>query len=120
MDTTYKAVQAENENLRIYVIDLQSRLLDLQGNYPPPPANINLAHPRAVAMPPPGQQPSQGAAAPSVASSLEVVAQAVAGLARENHRDGRGFKADDSARDVDEIGRQLQGEAPNGLAASTM
>ncbi len=119
MDSTYKAVQAENENLRIYVIDLQSRLLDLQGNYPPPPPNINLAHPRAVAMPPPSQQTGQGGIPASAASSLEVVAQAVAGLTRDS-RDSRVYKPEDASREGEDLGRQLQGEAPNGLPAAPM
>jgi len=36
----YKNVQAENYQLRDYIISLQSRLLESQGEVPPPPTNV--------------------------------------------------------------------------------
>ncbi|KAK0665892.1 putative transcription factor kapC [Cercophora samala] len=109
MEESFKAMQAENFQLREYIVHLQSRLLESQGNYPPPPDNISLAHPSTqggripeggpagVVQPPPGvgappqgqqqqqqQQPQQVVPAPN---PLEVAAQAVAGLSRsEQHR----------------------------------
>lgn len=42
----YKALQAENYQLREYIINLQSRLLDSQGEVPELPGNIDLSQPR--------------------------------------------------------------------------
>jgi len=41
----YKALQTENYSLRDYIINLQSRLLETQGEIPPAPANIDLSRP---------------------------------------------------------------------------
>ncbi|KAI9721015.1 MAG: hypothetical protein M1812_002494 [Candelaria pacifica] len=45
LNENYKAVQAENYQLRDYIINLQSRLIESQGEYPQPPSNIALAQP---------------------------------------------------------------------------
>ncbi|KAL9096733.1 MAG: hypothetical protein Q9165_001221 [Trypethelium subeluteriae] len=45
---SYRAIQAENYQLRDYIINLQSRLLESQGDYPQPPANIELSNPRSA------------------------------------------------------------------------
>lgn len=37
-----KVMQAENYSLRDYIINLQSRLIESQGDYPQPPSNIDL------------------------------------------------------------------------------
>ncbi|KAI6710845.1 hypothetical protein JHW43_006639 [Diplocarpon mali] len=41
----YKAIQTENYSLREYIIHLQSRLIESQGEYPQPPPNVVLNHP---------------------------------------------------------------------------
>ena len=41
----YKNLQTENYQLRDYIINLQSRLLETQGEIPPAPANIDLSRP---------------------------------------------------------------------------
>lgn len=73
----YKAIQAENFQLRDYIISLQSRLIESQGEFPQPPSNIDL--PRSSG--PPHQQ-MQAPTAPmgsSAVSQLEAsAAQAVA------------------------------------------
>jgi len=46
LEENFKAIQAENYQLRDYIINLQSRLLDTQGEYPQPPSNIDLHQPR--------------------------------------------------------------------------
>ena len=46
LEETCKAIQAENYQLRDYIINLQSRLIESQGEYPSPPSNIDLAQPR--------------------------------------------------------------------------
>lgn len=50
LELNYKGLQAENYQLRDYIINLQSRLIESQGDYPQPPANINLGNPRAEDM----------------------------------------------------------------------
>lgn len=46
LEDNYKAIQTENYSLREYIIHLQSRLIESQGEFPQPPANVNLSHPR--------------------------------------------------------------------------
>ena len=46
MSDNYKAMQSENYQLREYIINLQSRLLDTQGEGPEVPGNIDLSQPR--------------------------------------------------------------------------
>lgn len=101
LELSYKSMQSENYALREYVIHLQSRLLDIQGEFPPPPPNVNLSQPSTAAPPPPSapephhqQHPHQHQQAPpppqpsnssnsGVGTPLEAVAQAVAGLAAQ-------------------------------------
>ncbi|KAM0325453.1 hypothetical protein ACHAQA_007440 [Verticillium albo-atrum] len=45
MESQHKQLQLESYALREYVIHLQSRMLDTQGEYPPPPPNVNLNQP---------------------------------------------------------------------------
>ncbi|RYP17748.1 hypothetical protein DL765_004326 [Monosporascus sp. GIB2] len=44
MEQHFKVIQNDNYALREYVIQLQSRLLDLRQDLPPAPPNINLSH----------------------------------------------------------------------------
>ncbi|PQE22870.1 bZip transcription factor protein [Rutstroemia sp. NJR-2017a BBW] len=44
LEENYKAIHAENYSLREYIIRLQSRLIESQGEFPQPPPNINLSH----------------------------------------------------------------------------
>jgi hypothetical protein len=126
MESNFKAMQTENYALRQYVINLQSRLLDAHGEYPQPPPGLSLAPHHGHGGPPPpaanNAEPAQAAPAiPGAGTSLEVVAQAVAGLARGESQaalpthPNRGLKADPSQNDDDsradeEIGRQLQAD----------
>ncbi|KAL9106761.1 MAG: hypothetical protein Q9227_008260 [Pyrenula ochraceoflavens] len=45
LSENYKAVQAENYQLRDYIINLQSRLIESHGEFPQPPSNIDLSNP---------------------------------------------------------------------------
>ena len=45
LNNNFKVVQAENYQLRDYIINLQSRLLESQGEFPPPPSNVDGLHP---------------------------------------------------------------------------
>jgi hypothetical protein len=52
MESNYKSLQNENYQLREYILNLQSRLLENQAEFPPAPSHINLS----VAGGPPNQQ----------------------------------------------------------------
>ncbi|KAL0264167.1 hypothetical protein SLS55_000113 [Diplodia seriata] len=52
MADQFRAIQAENNTLRDYVISLQARLLESQGSYPEPPSNIDLSRPHTEIPPP--------------------------------------------------------------------
>ncbi|KAK3323931.1 hypothetical protein B0T19DRAFT_427314 [Cercophora scortea] len=130
MEANFKAAQQENYALREYIIHLQSRLLDSQGEYPQPPANINLAHPHATPSAPGGPESGQPSNVPPP-NSLEVAAQAVAGLSRSEHMTSRDHYAnkiyehaprtDDDDRTAEEITRQLQADGvPDGLPVASM
>lgn len=62
LSENYKALQAENYQLREYIISLQSRLIDSQNEVPELPGNIDLSQPR----PEPPTAPTAGTA-PGVA-----------------------------------------------------
>lgn len=132
MDLNYKGLQAENYTLRDYIVRLQSRLLDTQGDYPQPPAGVSLAHPTQAQQQlrhpggPDVSQQTANALAPG-ANPLEVAAQAVAGLTRGEHlaaRDPYGapvHTADDDVRTAEEITRQLKAEGgSDGLPTAAM
>ncbi|KAI0019532.1 hypothetical protein F4780DRAFT_440145 [Xylariomycetidae sp. FL0641] len=120
---TYKAIQNDNYALREYVIQLQSRLLDLQVELPQPPPNVNISPPAPTNTARHAHTPAAGETGPSAtaAGTLADVAAAVAGLrAREPSADGSyskpaGYKteAPDESHTAEEIRRQLQQE--NGL-----
>ena len=58
LSENFKAVQAENYQLRDYIINLQSRLLESQGEVPPPPSNVDGLQPGKAGQPPqPGTLP---------------------------------------------------------------
>ncbi|KAK1759401.1 putative transcription factor kapC [Echria macrotheca] len=115
IEANYKNIQNENYELKAYIVHLQSRLLDLQGEYPQPPPNVNLQPPHGHQAPPPE---------PSIPTNpLEVAAQAVAGLSRsELSRDHYAVKyeqtarVDEDQRTAEEITRQLAENDPDGLA----
>ena len=84
---SFKALQSENYQMRADIISLQSRLLESQGEYPQPPSNIDIPHPRTSG--PPAQQ-VQAPTAPmgsSAASQLQAsAAQAVADMSGGRHQ----------------------------------
>ncbi|MCJ1461250.1 hypothetical protein MMC28_011632 [Mycoblastus sanguinarius] len=86
LNENYKALQAENYQLRDYIISLQSRLLESQGEYPQPPSNIEIPHPTSSG-PPPQQVPAPTAPmGSSAASQLQAsAAQAVADMGGSKH-----------------------------------
>lgn len=105
MSDGYKGLQAENYQLREYIINLQSRLLDSQGEVPELPGNIDLSQPRAdiqvsgsvsnanssgaapptSATAPQNQQPSQNAVPASNDDMNSLNRIAVAGLGMRKH-----------------------------------
>ncbi|KAJ9194048.1 transcriptional regulator family: bZIP [Paecilomyces variotii] len=106
---SYKAIQAENYQLREYIISLQSRLIDSQNEVPELPGNIDLSQPRpeppvaATASAPgagpsssvPGPAPPQQQGQPSTAgtatgedlSSLNRIAVAGLGMRKHPHEE---------------------------------
>ncbi|KAI9683961.1 MAG: hypothetical protein M1829_004296 [Trizodia sp. TS-e1964] len=56
---TLKASQAENYQLRDYIINLQSRLIETQCDFPPAPSNIDLHNPHPINVSMPGDSNSQ-------------------------------------------------------------
>ncbi|KAK0637342.1 hypothetical protein B0T17DRAFT_486055 [Bombardia bombarda] len=148
MENNFKEMQQENYAMKEYIIHLQSQLLESHGEFPQPPPNVNLQHHQAHAHahhhappPPPSginapDPVGQPQSAPPPANSLEVAAQAVAGLsrsehivaARDHHYAGKVYeqqavaaRADDDDRTAEEITRQLQADgAPDSLPAVPM
>lgn len=104
MTEGYKVLQSENYQLREYIINLQSRLLDTQGEVPEVPGNIDLSQPRtemsvpggvsnanssAAHAPPSGSQQPQGPQNTAGTSSNDDMNSlnriAVAGLGMRKH-----------------------------------
>lgn len=116
MEQTFKGMQSENYALREYVIHLQSRLLDVQGEFPQPPPNINLSQPTAPPPPPPppASGPEQTPSNPGAGTPLEAVAQAVAGLAAQEqmaeNQSPYANRGEEDTRTAEEINRQLKTE----------
>ena len=86
----------EHAALKEYVLQLQSRLFELQGEYPPPPGGLNL-NPNPNPQPPPILEESvdpmdEDEHEPAPPTPLEAVAQAVAGLAQEQLNERRSFQ----------------------------
>ncbi|KPI38552.1 putative transcription factor kapC [Cyphellophora attinorum] len=57
LSENFKQVQSENYQLRDYIINLQSRLLESQGEVPPPPSNVDGLQPGKAAPSHPGTLP---------------------------------------------------------------
>lgn len=89
LNENYKAVQAENYQLRDYIINLQSRLIESQGDFPQPPSNIDLPNPRSSDPMHQQQQqipaPTATMASSSVSHLQASAAQAVADLGAGKH-----------------------------------
>lgn len=122
MEMTLKQYQSENYALREYVIQLQSRMLETVGEFPPPPPNVNLVgHAGASQLPAAAPEAQPESTTTTTGTPLEAVAQAVAGLAaqeqlsseqRSQYTTGT-FKAeahDQDTRTSDEINRHLNEE----------
>lgn len=71
-----QSIQQENYQLRAYIIILQSRLLESQGEYPQPPASISLPHPSSV------ESLSTGASASAAPMGSSAVTQLQAAAAQ--------------------------------------
>jgi hypothetical protein len=79
LSESYKIIQEENYQLRDYIISLQSRLIESQGEFPQPPSNIEIHQPRSTG-PPPQHIPAPTAqmASTAVTQLQAAAAQAVA------------------------------------------
>ncbi|KAI0447438.1 hypothetical protein F4803DRAFT_323148 [Xylaria telfairii] len=85
MEHSFKVIQNDNYALREYIIQLQSRLLDLQVELPQPPPNVNITPPNQNPASTATRQPHSSAPVDTgsnatSAGTLADVAAAVAGL----------------------------------------
>ncbi|KAL8720407.1 MAG: hypothetical protein Q9225_002727 [Loekoesia sp. 1 TL-2023] len=76
LSESYKALQAENYQLRDYIITLQSRLIESQGELPQPPSNIEINSQR------PSAPMNQHVPAPTAPMGSTAVSQLQASAAR--------------------------------------
>ncbi|KIX04313.1 uncharacterized protein Z518_05180 [Rhinocladiella mackenziei CBS 650.93] len=79
LSENFKAVQAENYQLRDYIINLQSRLLESQGEVPPPPSNVDGLQPG---------KPSHGAMLPRLSELGEIGSRQGDSIRQEALRSG--------------------------------
>lgn len=125
MEQSIKSTQNENNALRDYVAHLQSRLLEVHGDYPQPPPGLSLSHTvvSSIADQAPMDTgdvaPDHGAdnTAPDSGSTLEAEAVAVAGLAAQEQMAAeverypsptyRPESGGEDTRSADEINRHL-------------
>jgi hypothetical protein len=122
LEDNYKAIQTENYSLREYIIHLQSRLIESHGEFPQPPANINLSHPREDPM----SQLHRHAEVPTAPMGMSAMsqlqasaAQAVADLGNTKRQQdevfmgqNKRFRQDNDEPSDDLISRQLQDGLP--------
>lgn len=129
LEDNFKAIQAENYSLREYIIHLQSRLIESQGEYPQPPPNVNLSHPQARHEQHAMQQRHDAVAPMAPMSQLQSNAAriAAAGLqssGKHEQQDSHTYdhtkrykatQGDDGANDDEIIRSQLQSTTNDGL-----
>lgn len=122
LEDNYKAIQTENYSLREYIIHLQSRLIESHGEFPQPPANVNLSHPREDPM----SQLHRHAEVPTAPMGMSAMsqlqasaAQAVADLGNSKRQQdevfmgqNKRFRQDNDEPSDDLISRQLQDSLP--------
>jgi hypothetical protein len=121
LEDNYKAIQTENYSLREYIIHLQSRLIESHGEFPQPPANVNLSHPREDPM----SQLHRHAEVPTAPMGMSAMsqlqasaAQAVADLGNKRQQEeaymsqNKRFRQDNEDPSDDLISRQLQDGLP--------
>jgi hypothetical protein len=122
LEDNYKAIQTENYSLREYIIHLQSRLIESHGEFPQPPANVNLNHPRQEGMDHlhrHGEVPTAPMGISSMSQLQASAAQAVADLSNSNKRhqeeaymgQNKRFKDANDVDPSDELNCQLQTNA---------
>ncbi|EEP77951.1 predicted protein [Uncinocarpus reesii 1704] len=97
MSENYKALQAENYQLREYIIGLQSRLIDSQNDVPELPPNIDLTQPRpdttamqaagTVGGPGPAAQLAAASGQPEQMNALNRIAVAGLGMRKHQHEE---------------------------------
>ncbi|KAH8173149.1 bZIP transcription factor domain-containing protein [Sarocladium implicatum] len=132
IEESIKSTQNENEALRDYVAHLQSRLLEVHGDYPQPPPGLSLAHTASAAIAEQAPMdtgdvpPDHGVdnTATDGGSTLEAEAVAVAGLAAQEQMAAEvdrypspGYRADsggEDTRSADEINRHLGASETSG------
>lgn len=89
LSDSFKALQAENYQLRDYIISLQGRLIESQGEVPQPPSNIDISPQRH---PGPSVQHNPAPTAPMGSSAviqLQASAAQVMDLSHDTHEANR-------------------------------
>ncbi|KAH7380732.1 hypothetical protein BKA66DRAFT_129247 [Pyrenochaeta sp. MPI-SDFR-AT-0127] len=132
----YKTLQTENYQLRDYIINLQSRLLETQGEIPPAPAGVDLnrphgdpsslnqaqpqqsQHQQQPEQPQPQQSPNSnnGGLSERQIGELQMAAQAAAAAQHGTH--GNKHPNSEGSYDYAEK-RQKVDESPQGSGTST-
>lgn len=121
MSERYAQLQAENYQLREYIINLQSRLLDSQGEIPELPSNIDLSQARAdLAVAGPGGRPTAGSGVGTVPVTQQAPpATTGTDLSSLNHMAVAGLgmrSAKRMARDQNEQSDNTKSELSHGIA----
>jgi hypothetical protein len=92
LNDSYKAIQAENHQLRDYIISLQKSLIDSHTDFPAPPNNVVLQNPQSSSppLPPPHSSPPDHSRAPTAPMqpyvSEELQVSAAQAVAEHKHR----------------------------------
>jgi hypothetical protein len=137
LEENYKAIQSENYSLREYIIHLQSRLIESQGDYPQPPANVSLIHPHsrndgrvdhatsrrdgaAVAPMAPMNQLHPSAARSLAAAGLQSGKHAQDERSYDHSKRFKESAGEGEAADEDIIRSQLQQSSADGIPSSSM
>ncbi|KAL9130240.1 MAG: hypothetical protein Q9217_001533 [Psora testacea] len=130
LNESYKAIQAENYTLREYIISLQGRLLEAQGEYPPPPAHIDLQSHRnnlaennapAQANPSTGHEEGNGRAPTATMSfaTNELQVSATQAMAKQRQPNEDAVRADAGPnKRMRMVEESEESKPPNGLPTS--
>ncbi|KAL8967403.1 MAG: hypothetical protein Q9197_005452 [Variospora fuerteventurae] len=115
LSDSFKILQAENYQLRDYIISLQSRLIESQGEVPQPPSNIDISPQR---QPESSNQHNPAPTAPmgsSAVSQLQASAAQVIDLSRGSHENHETDRISISSKTANKASTDTNTEANDGL-----
>ncbi|KAL8862335.1 MAG: hypothetical protein Q9178_001344 [Gyalolechia marmorata] len=106
LSESFKTLQAENYQLRDYIISLQSRLIESHGEFPQPPSNIDI-HPHRSSAPLNQSVPAPTAPMGSSAiSQLQASAAQVIDLSNSKHENDDG--TNDALQDGSPVAKRVK------------